>query len=37
MHQHNKLLTCDESIAKLTRLMEQNNWESGEHIDYYDL
>ncbi len=32
-----KLLSCAESISKLEGLLERNTYDSGSHIDYYDL
>ena len=32
-----KLLSCDESIRKLIPILEKNKFDSGAHIDYYDV
>ena len=37
MKLNNKLLTPDQSVSKLVELMRQNKFESGSHIDYYDV
>ena len=37
LKQGNKLLSCDDSIDKLMPLLSENKFESGAHIDYYDL
>ncbi|KAL8573279.1 hypothetical protein ACOMHN_006690 [Nucella lapillus] len=31
-----KLLTCDESTARLIAILEKNQFESGAHVDFYD-
>ena len=37
MHSEGKLLTCDQSVDKLVKLLEENKFDSGAHIDYYDV
>jgi len=31
------ILTADQTVAKLLRLLDENTFESGSHIDYYDI
>ena len=37
MKLNQKLLTPEQSVAKLVELMRKNKFESGSHIDYYDV
>jgi hypothetical protein len=37
MHQKGGLLTCDVSVKKLIHILEMNTFESGAHIDYFDV
>jgi len=37
MKENNKLLTCEDSVSRLVKLLKQNTYDSGAHIDYYDL
>ncbi|KPP67145.1 Sepiapterin reductase-like [Scleropages formosus] len=37
MHSQGKLLSCHESGAKLIRLLLEDEFPSGAHLDYYDL
>ncbi|XP_064647685.1 sepiapterin reductase-like [Lineus longissimus] len=37
MHQKGGLLTCDVSVKKLIQILETNTFESGAHIDYFDV
>ena len=36
MHDDGKELTPDITLDKLLRILEQNTFVSGAHIDYYD-
>lgn len=33
---HRKKLTPEETVAKLLRILEENKFESGSRIDYFD-
>lgn len=37
MHENGRLLSSEESISKLTSLLEKNSFDNGAHIDYYDI
>lgn len=37
MAETGNLLTCEESVTKLIKLLEENTFPSGKHIDYYDV
>ena len=37
MAETGSLLTCEESVTKLIKLLEENTFPSGKHIDYYDV
>eukprot|EP01137_Pigoraptor_chileana_P036556 Opistho-2@32374 len=37
MHNEGRLLTADESASVLVRLLVEGSFESGKHIDYYDV
>ncbi|XP_048876808.1 sepiapterin reductase a [Brienomyrus brachyistius] len=37
LHDEGKLLTCGESAAKLMKLLLEDGYQSGAHIDFYDL
>ncbi|XP_062334432.1 sepiapterin reductase-like [Osmerus eperlanus] len=37
MHSQGQLLTCEESCAKLMKVLLEDNFPSGAHLDYYDL
>lgn len=37
LHAEGRLLSCDQSLDRLIGLLEKNNFDSGSHIDYYDL
>lgn len=37
MFEQGKLVTVDQSAEKLVILIEQNTFETGAHVDYYDL
>lgn len=37
MYKNGKLLKCEESVSKLIPLLEENTFESGQHIDIYDV
>ena len=32
-----KLLSPEESVSRLVKLLKKNRFESGAHIDYYDI
>lgn len=36
MFEHGKLVTVDQSADKLIALLENNSFESGAHVDFYD-
>ena len=37
MKETGKLLSCEQSVTKLIKLLEDNSFISGKHIDYYDI
>ncbi|MBN3298299.1 SPRE reductase, partial [Amia calva] len=37
MHSQGKLLSCTQSSLKLTGVLLQDSYQSGAHLDYYDL
>ena len=37
MHAEGKLLPCELTLKKLVKLLDENTFTSGAHIDYYDL
>ena len=37
MKESGTLLSCDQSVTKLIKLLEENSFVSGQHIDYYDI
>ncbi|KAK2816247.1 hypothetical protein Q7C36_022518 [Tachysurus vachellii] len=37
MHSEGRLLTCEESVGKLIKVLLKDNYESGAHLDFYDL
>ncbi|KAK3587812.1 hypothetical protein CHS0354_019678 [Potamilus streckersoni] len=37
MKAEGKLLSCEESVEKLIVLLEKNTFESGAHVDFYDI
>ncbi|XP_016144647.1 sepiapterin reductase a [Sinocyclocheilus grahami] len=37
MHAQGQLLTCDQSINKLIKVLLENKYPSGAHLDFYDL
>lgn len=37
MHAEGRLLTCDESVGKLMKVLLKDDYESGAHLDFYDL
>lgn len=37
LHTKNQLLSCEASVGKLLAVLEKNEFESGQHIDYYDV
>ena len=37
MHEEGKLLSPEESVVKLIKLLQDNSFDTGAHIDYYDL
>jgi len=37
MHTESKLVSPDDSASKLVQLLVKNNFESGTHVDYYDV
>lgn len=37
MMETGKLLSCEDSVTKLIKLLQENNFTSGKHIDYYDV
>ena len=37
MHEEGRLLTPDQSLDALVYLLDKNSFESGAHIDYYDI
>lgn len=37
MHSEGKLLTADESAEVLAGVLEEDRFESGSHIDFYDV
>lgn len=32
-----RLLTCEESVGKLMRLLLEDGYQSGAHVDFYDV
>lgn len=36
MKEEGKLLPCSVSVAKLLRILSQDKFASGDHVDYYD-
>lgn len=37
MHAEGHLLTCEESVGKLIKVLLKDSYESGAHLDFYDL
>lgn len=37
MHKQGQLLTCEESCAKLLKVLLEDEYPSGGHVDYYDI
>uniref|UniRef100_A0A8B9H2W4 Sepiapterin reductase a n=1 Tax=Astyanax mexicanus TaxID=7994 RepID=A0A8B9H2W4_ASTMX len=37
MHAEGRLLTCEESVAKLLKVLLEDDYPSGTHLDFYDL
>lgn len=37
LHAEGRLLSCDQSLNRLIGLLDKNSFDSGSHIDYYDL
>ncbi|MCI4394314.1 hypothetical protein PGIGA_G00167310 [Pangasianodon gigas] len=37
MHAEGRLLTCEESVGKLIKVMLKDDYASGAHLDFYDL
>lgn len=37
MHSQGQLLTCEDSCSKLMKVLLDNDFHSGAHLDYYDL
>ncbi|XP_030625716.1 sepiapterin reductase a [Chanos chanos] len=37
LHSEGQLLTCEQSISKLLKVLLEDEFSSGAHIDYYDL
>lgn len=37
MHAEGRVLTCDESVGKLLKVLLKDDYESGAHLDVYDL
>ncbi|KAI2664169.1 Sepiapterin reductase [Labeo rohita] len=37
MHTQGQLLTCDQSISKLMKVLVEDKYPSGAHLDFYDL
>lgn len=37
MFAQGQVLTCEASCAKLMKVLLQDNYTSGAHLDYYDL
>lgn len=37
MHSEGRLLTCEESVGKLLKVLLKDDYESGAHLDFYDL
>jgi len=36
MHAEGRLLSCDQSVDRLIKILSANRFDSGEHINYYD-
>lgn len=37
LHAQGRLLTCEESVTKLMKVLLEGNFTSGDHMDFYDL
>ncbi|CAD5113145.1 DgyrCDS2336 [Dimorphilus gyrociliatus] len=37
MHNTGNLLPCEVSVKKLVELLQENTWDTGSHIDFYDI
>ncbi|CAM4533727.1 unnamed protein product [Leuciscus chuanchicus] len=37
MHANGQLLTCEQSVSKLMKVLLEDTYPSGAHLDYYDL
>ncbi len=37
LHVEGRLLSCDQSLDRLIGLLDKNLFDSGAHIDFYDL
>ncbi|XP_066516649.1 sepiapterin reductase a [Hoplias malabaricus] len=37
MHSQGRLLSCEESVAKLIKVLLEDDYPSGAHLDFYDL
>lgn len=37
MHSEGCLLTCEESVGKLIKVLLKDEYASGAHLDFYDL
>lgn len=37
MHAEGRLLTCEESVGKLIKVLLKDDYASGAHLDFYDL
>ena len=37
MFAQSQLLSCETSCAKLTKLLLEDTYTSGDHVDFYDL
>ncbi|XP_062844656.1 sepiapterin reductase a [Trichomycterus rosablanca] len=37
MHSEGRLLTCEESVGKLIKVLLEDGYQSGAHVDFYDV
>lgn len=36
MQEHKQVLTTEQTVERLIRILTENKFKSGDHVDYYD-